>query len=83
MGLGQLGAVNIVLQVTEQLLLKQAESLVYMPNVPGGYYIARGINNAFRSVLYDGANVRKILTNWTTKINEEIARKRAEFQLNN
>ena len=67
----------------QQLLLKQAESLVYMPNVPGGYYIARGINNAFRSVLYDGANVRKILTNWTTKINEEIARKRAEFQLNN
>ncbi len=67
----------------KEVLLQQIEYMEYIPIVPGNYYINRGIDNTFRGVVYDGENVRELLTSWTVRINDEITRKRAEFYKNN
>jgi len=66
-----------------KVLKEQLQYLEYIPIVPGDYYVTRGIDNTYRGVINDGANVRELLTNWTVKINEEIERKRKEFYENN
>lgn len=57
--------------------------LRFIPIVPGDYYVSRGINNTFLSVVNDEENVREKLSEWTVKINEELVRKRREFYANN
>ena len=66
-----------------ETLLQEIEYLEYIPIVPGNYYINRGINNAFRAVVYEDGNVREYLLSWTDQVNQEIERKRNEFYLNN
>lgn len=69
---------------SELAVLKEGmESLCFVPNVPGNYYVGRGVTNTFRGVVYEGENVRELLTDWTLKINEELIRKRNEFFQNN
>ena len=70
---------------TEELnvLLDQASKIEFIPIVPGDYYVSRGLNNSFRGVIYDNANPREILTEWTIKINDELRRKYLEFHKNN
>ena len=70
-------------QEERKVLLQQIENMEYIPIVPGNYYVSRGLNNAFRAVVNDGENPRELLMTWTTKINDEITRKRAEFYMNN
>ena len=65
------------------ILEEQISHLQYIPIVPGNYYVTRGLSNANRAVVYDGENPREMLKEWTIKINDEIARKREEFFLNN
>lgn len=67
----------------QEVLLQQIGHMEYIPIIPGNYYISRGINNTFRSVVYDGGNVREFLLYWNDKVNQEIARKRKEFYKNN
>lgn len=67
----------------KKLLHAQMENIVYIPIVPGNYYITRGLNNAQRDVIYNGISARETLREWTGKINSEITRKRNEFSLNN
>lgn len=65
------------------ILNAQFENLQFIPIVPGNYYVTRGLNNTSLGVINSGANARELMTEWTIKINEEILRKRTEFDLNN
>ena len=77
--LRNIGWTNKELSVLES----QFKNLKFIPIVPGNYYVTRGINNSTRGVIDHGENARELLTEWTIKINDEILRKRNEFNLNN
>lgn len=51
------------------------------PEVPGGYFTSRHLNNAFRKVYNEGADPRETLLDYVRTINEEIDNKRKEFGL--
>ena len=65
------------------ILKTQFKNLHFIPIVPGNYYVTRGVNNSTLGVINQGANARELMTEWTIKINDEILRKRNEFNLNN
>jgi len=65
----------------KSVLKKQWEQLIEAPEVPGGYYLARNLDNAFKSVYLEGQNPREMLYKWNEETNTEIARKRMEFGL--
>lgn len=52
-----------------------------IPEVPGGYFTGRHLNNAFRTVVNEGQNPRETLYDYVLKINQEIEVKREEFNL--
>lgn len=66
-----------------ETLLEQRENLLGIPQVPGSYFTWRNINNAFYSVTTetDTVSPREELMDKILLINEEIAFKRAEFEL--
>jgi len=55
------------------------ESVRAIPELPGNYYIAREINNAFREVLYKGTYPVDTLSQHNTVINVELERKYRQF----
>lgn len=57
------------------------EDIIGIPQLPGSYYTARGLTNAFRSICYSGDFPRYAMRLQTKYINEEITRKRQEFGL--
>ncbi len=61
------------------LLMAQREQIRELPEVLGGYYVSRGLDNAFRNVLYSGANYKEALMEQNTKINAELTRKQQEL----
>ncbi|WP_082198304.1 extracellular solute-binding protein [Bacillus sp. FJAT-26390] len=60
-------------------LTEQWEQVNEIPELPGGYYTSRNIDNAFREVVFQMGNARESLFYWNKGINEEIKRKRYEF----
>lgn len=66
---------------TLQVIMQQWEQVVEIPEILGGYYTSRNIDNAFKGVIYDNDNYREALNYWNKKTNEEIIRKREEFGL--
>ncbi len=52
-----------------------------IPEVPGGYFTGRHLDNALRRVINTGSNPRDTLYEFTTIINNEIKSKRKEFDL--
>lgn len=62
-------------------ILSQWAEVEEMPEVLGGYYVSRNIDNAFKAVIYDNENYREALNYWNRKTNAEILRKRQEFNL--
>ena len=52
------------------------------PEVPGGYYTSRHIDNAFRNTVYHDRQPRDTLLEYVKLIDAEIENKRAEFHLN-
>ncbi len=64
-------------------LMAQFEEAKGVPQVPGGYFTPRQINNAFFKVVSDTKKIgpREALTDFTRYINDEIAYKRKEFGL--
>ncbi|BCJ94537.1 ABC transporter substrate-binding protein [Anaerocolumna cellulosilytica] len=68
-----------------EALMKQAEWLAGIPQVPGGYYSWRNINNAFYHVVSaeekNKMQPREALTDFVRYINDEITFKRKEFGL--
>ena len=66
-----------------EILTTQFKNLKFIPIVPGNYYVTRGLSNSSLGVINHGENARELMTEWTIKINDEILRKRNEFNLNN
>lgn len=62
-------------------LNEQRQWVIGNPEVPGGYFTPRHLNNAFRKVIYDGDDPRETLLDYTRVINDEIDSKRIEFGL--
>jgi ABC-type glycerol-3-phosphate transport system substrate-binding protein len=52
-----------------------------IPEVPGGYFTGRHLDNAIREVVNNGTNPRESLYDYVRYINEEITLKRKEFNL--
>ncbi len=52
-----------------------------LPEIPGGYYVSRNLDNAFRAVVLSNDDARESLFYWTSSTNEEILRKREEMGL--
>lgn len=59
----------------------QMQSLMAYPEVPGGYLTTRYYDFAFRDIVYSGERIRETLLDATTNINNEIAHKRKEYNL--
>ncbi len=62
-------------------LEKQWQWVRAIPEVPGGYFTGRHLDNAFRKVVNLGENPREALYDHVSVINNEIAIKRLEFGL--
>jgi len=63
----------------KELLLAQWKNVVEVPEIPGGYYVTRNIDNAFRQVFYNGENARDTLNYWMNAVNEELVRKQLQL----
>ncbi|MBS4178998.1 extracellular solute-binding protein [Lederbergia citrea] len=62
-------------------LEKQWQWVQGVPEVPGGYFTGRHLDNAFREVVNNGTNPREALNDFLIYINDEIRVKRKEFNL--
>ncbi|MGN0492603.1 MAG: extracellular solute-binding protein [Acutalibacteraceae bacterium] len=63
------------------LIMEQWSYVREIPEIPGGYYLSRNVDNAFKGVVLEGKNPRDQLYTWNLDINNEITRKRQEFNL--
>ena len=59
----------------------QFNNLASIPNYPGSYIITRYVDFAFMEAYNDNADPTQALNSYIHNINEEITRKRAEFDL--
>ena len=64
-----------------KILEESMQQTVGVPEVPGSYYTPRHVANSTRRVINDKDDARETLIDYTRKINEEISRKRQEFNL--
>ncbi len=65
----------------KSILLSQWKNTVGIPQVAGGYYTGRNIENAFRKTVNEDLNAREVLLEYVEQINNEILKKRQEFGL--
>lgn len=63
------------------ILIGQFENAFGVPEVPGGYYIGRNLENAIREVINNDSNARETFAEYVEMMNSEIRRKREEFGL--
>lgn len=61
------------------VMLEQWKWYKDMANIPGSYFIAREINNAWNRTVLDGMNYRESLEEAVASINRELERKAVEF----
>lgn len=64
-----------------EILMKQWEKSCEIPQIAGSYITGREIENAYRQVINKLYNPREVLFEYADKINNEIDRKREEFNL--
>ena len=62
------------------VLKEQMTFIVEVPEVVGSYYTSRGVDNAFRNVLFNSKNYRESLMEQVEIVNEELSRKAKEFE---
>ena len=62
-------------QITEQQKLTKE-----IIEIPGGYYTARGIDQAFWNVTEAGKDPTEMIKKWGAIVDNEIARKKAEYE---
>lgn len=65
----------------QRMLEEQWQWVCELPEIPGGYYVSRNLDNAFRAVVLSDEDPRESLFYWTSSTNEEILRKRQEMGL--
>ncbi|MBR7132261.1 MAG: extracellular solute-binding protein [Clostridia bacterium] len=63
------------------IIEEQWHNVMGVPQIAGGYYTARSIDNAIRSVVNENENTRETLLDFAADIDEEITIKRQEFNL--
>ncbi len=63
------------------VITEQWQYVKGVPEVPGGYMTGRHLDNAFRKVINEQEEARKVLLDYVRVIDDEIAIKRAEFGL--
>ena len=64
-----------------EILENSLDESVGVPEVPGSYYTARHVVNGIRRVANAKEEPRETLIDYTRKVNEELTRKRQEFNL--
>ena len=64
----------------KEVLRAQRQWVREIPEIPGSYYTSRCLDNAFRSVIYDGENPRKVFEKQVKIIDSELERKRLELE---
>ena len=64
-----------------QNLKQQWEWVKGIPEVPGGYYTGRSLDNAFREVTNNKTNTRDALYDYVEEINRELQFKQQEINL--
>ena len=64
----------------QEVLRAQRQWVREIPEIPGSYYTSRCLDNAFRSVIYDGENPRKVFEKQVKIIDSELERKRLELE---
>lgn len=62
-------------------LQKQFDQVFGIPEVPGGYYTWRHLDNAFREIINNNIDAREVMVDYNIIINKEIELKRREFGL--
>lgn len=62
-----------------KIILGQYEKAIFLPEVPGSYYVTRSLENAFYNVYNDGDDTKEALSHWALMIDEEMARKAKEY----
>ena len=61
------------------VLLEQKENTINLAQLPGGYYVDRGIEQAYWNVVEQNANPTDVMLKWGNIVNEEMRRKKAEY----
>lgn len=61
------------------IILEQWSKVVEQPEVPGGYYLSRALDQAFWSVLNDNVAAKDAVVKWADVADGEIARKIKEY----
>ena len=64
-----------------EILENSLDETIGVPEVPGSYYTPRHIVNGIRRVVMQKEDARENLIDYTRKVNEELSRKRQEFNL--
>jgi hypothetical protein len=62
-------------------LQRQWQWVKGVPEMPGGYFTGRHLDNAFRRVVLQGDDPRETVDKYVRFINDEITLKRKEFGL--
>lgn len=62
-------------------LLSQWEKVIEIPEVPGSYYTSRAIDQAYWNTVDQGKYPKDTMIKWGKKADEEIARKRSEYNV--
>ena len=63
----------------KESMIRQRDNICEIPEIPGGYYTARCIDQAFWGVYEQGNVPLDMITKWGAVANTEITRKRAEY----
>lgn len=61
-------------------IVSQKENIINFPQLPGGYYVARGIDQAYWNVVEQNANPTDVMLEWGEIVNQEMLRKKAEYE---
>ena len=64
-----------------EVLLNSLDETIGVPEVPGSYYTPRHVSNGIRKVYNEKDDPRETLIDYARKANEELTRKRQEFNL--
>ena len=65
------------------VITEQLKSVSALEQVPGGYYLTRNLDNAFRNAVYYDKEPIDVMFDYVYKINNEIIAKRTELGLKN
>ncbi|MCQ2536901.1 MAG: extracellular solute-binding protein [Lachnospiraceae bacterium] len=63
------------------ILDEQWDDIAGIREVPGGYYAGRHVTNAIRKIINEKSDPRETIIDYTIQINDELEKKRKEFNL--